>query len=34
MKLWEEILQRAPTEAFFWISTNEPMRVSSPTVQP
>jgi len=30
----EEILQRAPIVAFFWISTNAPMRVSSPIRQP
>jgi hypothetical protein len=34
MKVWLEILQRAPTAAFFWISTNEPTRLSSPMVQP
>src|SRR5262245_60352132 len=33
-KLWLEILQRAPTTTFFWISTNAPMRVSSPIRQP
>ena len=30
MKVCDEILQRAPTDAFFWISTNVPTRVSSP----
>ena len=34
MKVWLEILQRAPTTAFFWISTKVPIRVSSPIVQP
>ena len=34
MNVCEEILQRAPTVAFFWISTNAPMREPSPTVQP
>jgi hypothetical protein len=34
MKVWLEILQRAPTRAPRWISTKVPMRVSSPTVQP
>jgi hypothetical protein len=33
-KLWLEILQRAPTTTFFWISTKAPMRLSSPTRQP
>src|SRR6266700_704260 len=33
-KVWLEILQRAPTTTFVWISTNAPMRVSSPTRQP
>ena len=30
MKVWLEILQRRPTVAFFWISTNAPIWVSSP----
>jgi hypothetical protein len=34
MKTWLEILQRAPMTAFFWISTNEPTRVSSPIWHP
>src|SRR5205814_1437625 len=33
-KLWLEILQRAPTETFFWISTNAPTRDSSPMLHP
>ena len=33
-KAWLETLQRAPTATSFWISTNAPMRVSSPIVQP
>ena len=28
--VWLWILQRAPIEAFFWISTKVPIRVSSP----
>jgi hypothetical protein len=34
MKVWLEILHRRPTVAFFWISTNAPILVSSPMVQP
>jgi len=34
MNEWLEILQFAPTEAPFWISTNVPSRVPSPIVQP
>ena len=34
MKVWLEILQRRPTLAFFWISTNAPIFVSSPISQP
>src|ERR1035441_405277 len=34
MKAWLEILQRFPTDAFFWISTNAPILVSSPISQP
>src|SRR5579862_3867050 len=34
MNVWEEILQRAPTVAFFCISTNAPIRVSLPITQP
>ncbi len=34
MKLWLWILQRAPTFAPFWISTNVPIDVSSPISQP
>src|SRR6266436_1373056 len=34
MKVWLEILQRLPTLAFFWISTNVPIFVSSPISQP
>ena len=30
MKLCDEILQRAPMTAFFWISTKAPIFVSSP----
>ena len=33
-KVWLEILQFFPTRAFFWISTNEPILVLSPTSQP
>src|SRR5208283_4300714 len=33
-KVWLEILQRLPTMAFFWISTNAPILVSSPTSHP
>ena len=32
MNVWLEILQRLPTVAFFWISTNAPIFVSSPIV--
>src|SRR4051812_36443303 len=34
MKVCEEILQRAPTMAFFCISTNAPIFVPAPMVQP
>ncbi len=34
MKVWDEILQRAPMVAPFWISTNAPTLVSSPMAQP
>ena len=34
MNVWLEILQRLPTVAFFWISTNAPIFVSSPISQP
>ncbi len=34
MNVWLEILHRAPTVAFFWISTNAPTRVSSPMAHP
>ncbi len=34
MKVWEEILQCPPMTAPFWISTNVPILVSSPIVQP
>src|SRR5437879_3450002 len=34
MNVWLWILQRAPTRAPFWISTNVPISVSSPIVQP
>ena len=34
MKVWLEILQRRPTDAFFWISTKAPILVSSPISQP
>jgi hypothetical protein len=34
MKVWLWILHRAPMVTFFWISTNVPMRVSSPISQP
>src|SRR5919201_6834862 len=34
MNVWLWILQRAPTTAPRWISTNGPMRVPSPIVQP
>ena len=34
MNVWLEILQRRPTFAFFWISTNAPIFVSSPISQP
>ena len=34
MKVCDEILQRLPTSAFFWISTNEPIFVSSPMRHP
>ena len=34
MKVWLEILQRLPTLAFFWISTNAPILVSSPISHP
>ncbi len=34
MNVWLEILQRLPTFAFFWISTNAPILVSSPISQP
>src|SRR5713226_5244691 len=34
MKVWLEILQRFPTLAFFWISTNAPILVSSPISHP
>src|SRR3954464_3886408 len=34
IKVWLEILQRLPTVAFFWISTNAPIFVSSPISQP
>src|SRR5215510_10623378 len=34
MNVWLEILQRRPTVAFFWISTNAPILVSSPISQP
>src|SRR5207244_7754973 len=34
MKVWLEILHRRPTFAFFWISTNVPIFVSSPISQP
>src|SRR5436190_6326843 len=32
--VWLEILQRRPIVAFFWISTNAPILVSSPMEQP
>ena len=34
MKVCDEILQRAPIVAFFWISTKAPIFVSSPMLQP
>ena len=34
MKEWLEILQLRPITAFFWISTNVPIRVPPPIVQP
>jgi len=34
MKVWLETLQFFPTVAFFWISTNAPIFVSSPISQP
>ena len=34
MNEWLEILQRFPTRAFFWISTNAPILVSSPISHP
>jgi hypothetical protein len=34
MNVWLEILHRAPIEAFFWTSTNDPTRESSPIRQP
>ena len=34
IKVWLEILQRLPTVAFFWISTNAPILVSSPISHP
>src|ERR1700687_2836409 len=34
MNVWLEILQRRPTLAFFWISTNAPIFVSSPISHP
>src|SRR5207244_4305466 len=34
IKEWLETLQLRPTEAFFWISTNAPILVLSPTEQP
>jgi hypothetical protein len=34
MNVWLEILTFFPMWAFFWISTNVPMRVLSPTEQP
>src|SRR6266853_96398 len=34
MNVWLETLQRLPTDAFFWISTNAPIFVSSPISQP
>src|SRR5262249_27378134 len=34
MNVWLEILQRRPTVAFFWISTNAPIFVSSPISHP
>src|SRR5882724_5133797 len=33
-KVWLEILQQRPTRAFFWISTNAPILVSSPISHP
>ena len=34
MNVCDEILQRRPTVAFFWISTKAPILVSSPIVHP
>src|SRR5262245_20947612 len=34
MNEWEEILQRLPMVAFFWISTNAPILVPLPIRQP
>ena len=34
MKEWLEILQRLPTLACFWISTNAPILVSLPISHP
>src|SRR3989339_636186 len=34
IKVWLEILQRFPMEAFFWISTKAPIFVCSPIRQP
>ena len=34
MKVWLETLHREPTRAPDWISTNGPIFVSSPIVQP
>src|ERR1039458_5904635 len=34
INVWLDILQRFPTTAFFWISTNAPIFVSLPISQP